>query len=178
MKSITETTKKVRNTKSKTIQAVENAPTSSSTDKNKEEQKNIKNNDTSLNDDNSDDEFYQTVKKFVPPTCSTIIFMALDGSKVEKKLNDRILDYETLQREIARVLPKNNSNTLYIIQNQHGETLTSTSSFQKVDVIKLREIYIKPNLESVQKLGCKWEHEEYHGIVNSYKKTNILLNAT
>ncbi len=97
--------------------------------------------------------------KFELEKCTTLIYMTLSGVKTEVMLRKRIASYTELQRDIARYFPK--SNKMFKVQNSQGETILSTD-LRDHDILRIKEILIKPDKKMLRELGTRWEETAYH----------------
>lgn len=102
------------------------------------------------------------VEKFKLETCTVIVFVSLTGSLTEYPLNKRITSYSELQREIARLQPK--SRKMFVIQDISGAPI-SAKYFTGYDLIRVKEISIKPNYKILKDLPLNWEQTGYHDVL-------------
>lgn len=102
--------------------------------------------------------------KFKLETCTVIVFISLDGILSEYPQTKRIMSYSELQRDIARIQPK--TRKMYIIQDINGVPL-SAKNFKGYDIIRVKEICIKPRYDQLRKLPLDWEETGYHEAAQS-----------
>lgn len=103
-----------------------------------------------------------TVQKFLLEKCTTLVFIKLNGEKIEKLLDKRVKTYTELQREISRYTK--NSKRMFTIRDNKNEPILATA-FTSYDIIKIKEIGIKPNEEELKHLDIKWDIEDYNQII-------------
>lgn len=104
------------------------------------------------------------VEKFKLETCTVLVFISLDGVLSEYPLTKRIMAYSELQREIARIKPK--TRKMYIIQDITGVPISS-KNFPGYDLIRIKEICVKPRFEQLKHLRADWESTLYHEAVHN-----------
>lgn len=100
--------------------------------------------------------------KFKLETCTVIVFISLDGVLSEYPQTKRIMSYSELQRDIARIQPK--TRKMYVIQDIQGAPL-SAKNFKGYDLIRVKEICVKPRYDQLRKLPIDWEETGYHEAV-------------
>lgn len=105
------------------------------------------------------------MEKFKLETCTVIVFISIDGILSEYPQTKRITSYSELQREIARIQPK--TKKMFVVQDINGVPLSSRN-FKGYDLIRVKEICIKPRFEQLKKLSIDWEDAGYHEAV--YKR--------
>lgn len=106
------------------------------------------------------------VEKFVLETCTVIVFVSLDGALTEYPQNKRIMSYSELQREISRIKPK--TRKMYIIQDIKGNPI-SAKHFTGYDLVRVKEICVKPDYRMLKNLPIDWEQTGYHEVAGENK---------
>lgn len=104
------------------------------------------------------------IEKFKLETCTVLVFISVDGVLTEFPLTKRIMAYSELQREIARIKPK--TRKMFIIQDINGVPLSS-KNFTGYDLIRIKEICVKPRYDQLQHLQSDWETTLYHEAVHN-----------
>lgn len=104
------------------------------------------------------------VEKFQLETCTVLVFITLDGVLSEVPLTKRIMSYSELQREIARIKPR--TKNMFIIQDVNGVPLSS-KNFAGYDLIRVKEICVKPRYDQLKHLQADWETTLYHEAVHN-----------
>lgn len=102
---------------------------------------------------------YAVVEKFKLETCTVIVFVSLDGVLTEYPQNKRITSYSELQREIARIQTK--TRKMYVIQDINGVPI-SAQKFVGYDIVRVKEIAVKPMFSMLKNLPIDWEQTKYH----------------
>lgn len=105
-----------------------------------------------------------SIEKFKLETCTVLVFISLDGILSEYPQTKRIMSYSELQRDIARVQPK--TKKMYVIQDVNGLPL-SAKNFKGYDIIRVKEICVKPRFDHLRKLPLDWEETGYHEAVQN-----------
>lgn len=92
-------------------------------------------------------------------TCTVIVFVSLYGALTECPLNKRITSYMDLQREISRLQPK--MHKMFVIQDISGAPI-SAKNFVGYDLVRVKEICVKPRFEMLKYMPIDWEDTQYH----------------
>eukprot|EP01036_Dinobryon_divergens_P033679 gene33679-43528_t len=100
----------------------------------------------------------QPVQKFILEVETTIKMIKNNGEKIEKKIPYRIKNYKDLQREIC-VITKDSKN-LYSILDEKNLPIYA-SQFKTYDVIKVKEVAIKPSSYLLRGVASTWDRDEY-----------------
>lgn len=109
--------------------------------------------------------------KFQLETCTELLFISLVGEQRSVKLNKRISSYSELQREIARYTP--NSRQMFAIQDARKEPIFS-KNFDTYDLIRIKEIAVKPDRRMIYSLHRDWEKEDYHEVKLTAEEKQLL----
>lgn len=115
------------------------------------------------------------VKKFVLEIPTTIVLITLSGEKREKTLPNRIKTYKELQREICTMTK--NSKCLYCIRDKQNNPILSTH-FKSYDLVRVKEIAVKPDYDTLRGLPSTWDRDEYGKVVASEGRSNLGNAAT
>jgi hypothetical protein len=104
------------------------------------------------------------VEKFKLETCTVLVFIDINGALTEYPLTKRIASYTELQCEIARIKPK--TRTMFQIQDINGRPLSS-KDFVGYDVIRVKEVLLRPKYDMLKHLAANWEQTDFHEAVNN-----------
>jgi hypothetical protein len=98
----------------------------------------------------------------IQSNCTSLLFINTDGSRYEKQLIIKVQSYSELQREIARLTPKNRQ--LYIVQDEKGNRINSEDFVPRLKFI-VRCLSLKPpEVSRLRGLPHNWELVGYHEV--------------
>jgi hypothetical protein len=98
------------------------------------------------------------VQKFILEVETTVKLIKNNGEKIEKKIPYRIKNYKDLQREIC-VMTKD-SKFLYTILDEKNQPIYA-SQFKTYDLIKVKEVVMKPSSHLLRGVASTWDRDEY-----------------
>ena len=98
------------------------------------------------------------VQKFVLEVETTVKMIKNNGETTEKKIPYRIKNYKDLQREIC--VMTRDSKFLYSILDEKNLPIYA-SHFKTYDVIKVKEVAMKPSSYLLRGVSSTWDRDEY-----------------
>jgi hypothetical protein len=101
----------------------------------------------------------EVVALFKLATPTTLVFISLDGQLTDFRLDKRLDSYSELQREIARLTKK--SRKMYAIQDEAALPISS-DNWKGYNIIRVKEIAVRPRFQDLFPLANDWESTEYH----------------